>query len=875
MSLILNENDLVGLDETDGVRGTSCLAMALLAAIAGSACFQEQRVCESGLVCAIGSECAAAQNVCISDGCGNGIIDRGEECDDGNLRSGDGCSPICRREIAAGGEHNCVIVDGHLVRCWGKGTNGQLGQSSRRDVGDDEPAFADGVHIGGPVKQVAAGWEHTCVLLESGNVRCWGRGELGRPGYGNTDDIGDNEAPAAAGDVSVGGPVKQLAAFGEHTCALLETGAVRCWGWNEYSQLGYGHWQNIGDDEEPWVAGDIDVGGPVKQLAVGAVHTCALLERGAVRCWGWARDGQLGYGNEEIIGDDEVPAAAGDVEVGGLVKQLAAGAWHTCALLETGTVRCWGNGWYGQLGYPNTDWIGDDEVPAAAGDVDLGHPVKQITAGKYHTCALLETGAVRCWGDSYYGQLGYGNTDTIGDDEAPAVAGDVKIGGTVKQLAAGGLHTCALLDTGTVRCWGLGEDGQLGYGNTESIGDNEVPAAAGDVKVGGPIKQLAAGGGHTCALMETGTVRCWGWGKHGQLGYGHTENIGDRSHPASLFGVDLGGVVAQLAAGANHTCALKMTGAVYCWGSGQHGQLGYASTKSIGDDEDPAASGNVEVGEPVKQIAAGHSHTCALSRAGAVRCWGRAQEGQLGYGHTVNIGDNEHPEAAGDVQLGGSAVQIAAGAWHTCALLEKGTVRCWGSGAQGQLGYGTLSTSVIGDDETPAAIGDVNVGGPVKQLVAGGFHTCALLESGDVRCWGSGEYGELGQGSTEAIGDDEDPATVPPVPLGGQVRQLAAGGSHTCALLETGAVRCWGRGMEGQLGYGNTASIGDDELPTTDVNVGGGSVIAIAAGWEHTCAFLEGGAIRCWGMADRGQLGYGNKNNIGDDESPADAGDVP
>ena len=229
-------------------------------------------------------------------------------------------------------------------------------------------------------------------------------------------------------------------------------------------------------------------------LATGNAHTCALLDRGAVRCWGAGSFGRLGYGNTDDIGDDEIPASAGYVDVGGTVTQIAAGSAYTCALLDTGAVRCWGPGDFGLLGYGNTDDIGDDETPASAGDVKVGGTVTQIAAGGAHTCALLDTGAVRCWGAGVSGRLGYGNTDDIGDDEPPAEAGDVDVGGTVTQIAAVNNHTCALLDTGAVRCWGLGGLGKLGYGNTDNIGDDETPASAGDVDVGGIVGPLVCNG---------------------------------------------------------------------------------------------------------------------------------------------------------------------------------------------------------------------------------------------------------------------------------------------------------------------------------------------------------------------------------------------
>ena len=390
-------------------------------------------------------------------------------------------------ELSLGVGHSCFRSVGGKVRCWGEGDDGRLGYGNEADIGDGEtPASAGDVNVGGTVVQISAGGGHTCALLNTGKVRCWGRCDYGQLGYGNENDIGDGETPASAGDVNVGGTVVQISAGSQHTCALLNTGKVRCWGYGEYGQLGYGNENDIGDDngETPASAGDVNVGGTVTQISAGYFHTCALLNTGKVRCWGRCDYGQLGYGNENDIGDDETPADAGDVNVGGTVVQVNGGYYHTCALLNTGKVRCWGSGSIGQLGYGNETDIGDNETPADAGDVNVGGTVTQISAGAWHTCALLNTGKVRCWGRCDYGQLGYVNQLRIGDDEDPASAGDVNVGGTVVQISAGYLHTCALLNTGKVRCWGAGEYGRLGYGNADDIGDDETPASAGDVNIG-------------------------------------------------------------------------------------------------------------------------------------------------------------------------------------------------------------------------------------------------------------------------------------------------------------------------------------------------------------------------------------------------------
>ena len=415
----------------------------------------------------------------------------------------------------------CISIN-LLYTC--KGKIERLGPFNKKDVAGE----------------LSLGGEHSCFRSGGGKARCWGRGENGRLGYGNENHIGDDETPASAGDVNVGGTVNQISLGYSHTCALLNTGKVRCWGDGEYGQLGYGNENDIGDDETPADAGDVNVGGTVVQISAGGLHTCALLSTGKVRCWGYGLYGQLGYGNENDIGDGETPASAGDVNVGGTVVQISAGLYHTCALLNTGKVRCWGEGATGRLGYGNQTDIGDDEDPKDAGDVNVGGTVVQISAGYEHTCTILNTGKVRCWGEGATGRLGYGNQTDIGDDETPASAGDVNVGGTVVQISAGSFHTCALLNTRKVRCWGLAHNGRLGYGNDIDIGDGEDPAVAGDVNVGGTVTQISVGNSHTCALLNTEKVRCWGYGNSGRLGYGNADDIGDDETPASAGDVNIG-----------------------------------------------------------------------------------------------------------------------------------------------------------------------------------------------------------------------------------------------------------------------------------------------------------------------------------------------
>ena len=391
----------------------------------------------------------------------------------------------------------------------GSSGGGTAGYGAGGSAGD--AAGAGGAPEAARVVEIATSTSHNCARLSDGRARCWGAdigsGALGLArGLDLIYTIGDDETPASAGDVDVGGRVTQLSAGDFSTCALFDNGRVRCWGGG--FGLGYPNRMNIGDDEPPSAADFVDVGGPVQQIATAAHRSCAVLENGAVRCWGLGEYGALGYGNVETVGDDEAPASVGDVPVGGPVAEIAMGFDHTCAVLRSGALRCWGNGRSGVLGYGNTDNIGDDETPAEAGDVDVGGPVRHVAASLYATCAVLVDGAVRCWGE--WAPLQLDAPAWIGDDETPGSVPPIEVGGTVLSVSVGVRRACAVLDGGRARCWGDGPHVPLGYGNLQYIGDDEPPAAAGDLQLGGPVVQIGAESRHICALLQNGDVRCWG-----------------------------------------------------------------------------------------------------------------------------------------------------------------------------------------------------------------------------------------------------------------------------------------------------------------------------------------------------------------------------
>jgi alpha-tubulin suppressor-like RCC1 family protein len=388
----------------------------------------------------------------------------------------------------------------------------------------DDDYFGDGLVCDGPPVVSALGTSDTvtCVVVGSGTVRCFGLGEHGGIGLADHEiDIGDDEPASAAPLLAFDQPVKDVAVGELTTCVLFQTGDVRCWGYGFDGQLGTGTTEISND----WgTTKNVRLGGKAVAITGTGRHTCALLDDGALRCWGANASGELGYGGTDARA---TPDVEGDVELPGSVIDVSAVNDATCAVTEDGSLYCWGSFRFTLDGHPLT--VG--ATASEGGRIDVGASVKQVATAADHVCVLTTAGNVRCFGENFMGQLGYKIfNEPIGDDESIASAGDVDVGGEVKQVVAGSAYTCALLTTGAVRCWG--RCGAYAYGNCEPIGDNETPAEAGDALLGGSALHLSAASTHTCALMTDDSVRCWGEDSYGELGYGVLDDVGDLTPPA-------------------------------------------------------------------------------------------------------------------------------------------------------------------------------------------------------------------------------------------------------------------------------------------------------------------------------------------------------
>ncbi len=546
--------------------------------------------------------------------------------------------------IAAGGRHTCGIRTDGTVECWGDNTDGQL----------DAPA--------GEFRAITAGWNHSCAVRSDNTVECWG-------GYFATDSVRPQQGVHAT---SPEGHYSDVAAGWIHTCAILTNGTIECWGSKDEGQL------------------DAPVG-QFRAIAAGFTHSCAIRSSdNTIECWG----------------DDSRDKTNAPV---GQFRAIAAGRNHSCAIGTDNNATCWGIvGSHGQLDAP------EDQYSA-------------IAAGWNHSCAIRTNGGtITCWGNNNTGQ-----TDAPGDTDPP----DDTTGGTAPNttappptptaasnaVTAGGSHSCGLLSSGTITCWGQNEHGQA-----------DAPA--------GTFKAVTAGGSHSCGLLSSGTITCWGQNVNGQA-----------DAPAGTFkAVDAGYV---------HSCGLRSNDTITCWGYNYYGQA-----------DAPAGT--------FKAVTAGTTvHSCGLRSSGTITCWGDNGAGQ-----------SDAPA--------GTFKAVTAGSDHSCGLRSKDTITCWGGNAYGQA-------------DAPA--------GTFKAVTAGDGYSCGLLSHGTITCWGYNGFGE-----------SDAPA--------GTFKAVTVGSHHSCGLRSNDTITCWGHNYYGEADApsGTFGARGDG--PTVAVSKGGLGPTSVGPGEGVPCA---------------------------------------
>ena len=754
-------------------------------------------------------------------------------------------------QVSSGYYHTCAVLEDGTVQCWGRNHHGQSGQSDVIDT--NTPNSVSNVHR---ATQVSVGLFHTCALLEDGTVSCWGENAFGQLGDGvqeaiDSDDRPDTtQAPTAKTYTShnpllVGGinTATRISAGDDHTCAVLADETVRCWGSNFGGQLGNG--APIAHSDTPVQAWGIAT---ATQISAGNNYSCAVTEDRTIKCWGYnnPRTGKPGDGT--IIGSTPpssilwiIPSPPGTANPQIRHQKISAAQHHSCAVLEDGTIKCWGGNYNGQLGN-GTDTATTHPVFVQGIDNAIA-----VSTGTGFTCALLEDKTVKCWGSNTVGQLGDGTNilEQVEDGVRvsatyidPPTAVQVPIASHTPVLVsginnavgisagAGRSSTCAILEDGTVKCWGSTSNTHTG---SNSFGQNSESLRA-DIQITPVVVpeitgavEVSIGVHHICFLIEDGTVKCQGDNRFSQLGY---ESRYRSATPVLIPEIT---TATQISAGSRHNCALLADRTIKCWGYNAGGRLGNGSDdfKSHIPVEVPGINTATYI-----STAAGN-HTCAVLADGTIKCWGGfGLDGKLGNGTRT---DGRIPVLVSGITTGS---QVSAGTFHTCALLEDKTNWCWGHNYYGQLGDGTVSGSSI-----PVLVLEPLSPSLPHKVSAAFQHTCLLLESGRIQCWGSGGHGKLGNGRTN---NSQTPVSV--IGIDNAV-DIYTGGDHNCALLADGTVKCWGWNYVGQLGNGTNSS---SSLPVSVVGIDNAVALSTGVGRDATCAILEDGTVKCWGRNAHG-----------------------
>jgi alpha-tubulin suppressor-like RCC1 family protein len=365
--------------------------------------------------------------------------------------------------------------------------------------------------------------------------------------------------------------------------------------------------------------------------------------------------------------------------------------------------------------------------------------------------------------------------------------------------------------------------------------EEEIPSEDAEPEETGPdpganILEVALGLQHTCARKPAGTVKCWGDDSHRQTGTGAAGDGGIFASPQTVAVND----ALHIAAGQYHTCVVRTSGKVACWGENSDGQLGNGDATGTRVGVPTEVVGIIDA----KGIACGAVFSCALRAGGTVACWGNGLGGQLGNG-TKQLQPSPAP-----VSNLTNAVAISAGESHACAVKSDGKVVCWGDNVNGQLGTGDLL-----ERTTPTLIPSLDT---IAIVAAAARSTCALKKSGAVSCWGANELGQLGTGAANPT-----PNPSPSAVTGLDAVALWAGSIHACAVRRGGAVACWGAGFQGQIGDGQPRATATTPTPSPTAVSGITTAIGVGTGGNHSCAPTSAGSILCWGENTHGESGNG------------------
>lgn len=680
-----------------------------------------------------------------------------------------------------GNGHSCAVNASGVLRCWGKNTNGQVGNNTTTNqIG---PVV---INSGTSYQKVSAGEINTCGITVAGALRCWGNNTYNQVGDGTSTQ---RLIPVT---INSGTSYSHVSVGKFHACAITVAGVLKCWG--------YGIWGQIGDgtalgSSTPKV---IDTGTNYLWVDAGDGHTCGVTSTGVLKCWGDNNNGQIGDGTNTSAFSPVV------VDAGVSYVKSSAGGGHSCGITTTGVLKCWGFAYAGQIGNNSTTNVLSPVI------IDAGVNYQYAVAGYTSTCGITTTGvlkcwgqmgytwnslspivldsgvsyksvdfywlsgcarttdnSLKCWGDHNYGSLGDGETDVfqpISFDSSDSYQ-------LVSGFGSAENRTCAISLTGKLKCWGI-------YsldGTTLMIRSTPVGVDTGETYQSIAVETAALSSGHNCGITTAKKLKCWGTNTNGGIGDNSTVF---RSYPTV---VDPGVLYNKVSVGLNHSCGITTAGVLKCWGSNSSSELGDGTTT------DRLIPTIIDAGTTYKEVAMGDLHTCGITTTDVLKCWGVNFYGQLGDGTTTA---SSLPLV---IDSGVSYNFVAASSSHTCGITSTGVLKCWGRNNNGQLGDGTTVQKT-----TPVVI---DTGITYQAVSLAKNHTCGFITGGVLKCWGQNLYGQLGDGT---VTNRLLPVTAD---SGASYKSITAGLTYSCGISSIGELRCWGTNLSHPLGIGRNYSV--------------------------------------------------------------------
>ncbi len=762
--------------------------------------------------------------------------------------------------VSAGADHTCGIrANDSRVLCWGKDSNGELGDGSP-GVNSSSPMLTTDTSA---YTSVSAGGTHTCgIRANDSRVLCWGKDDYGQSGDNNASTIAELPPTPTFDDSAY----TFVSAGGSHTCGIRANDSrVLCWGNSMVGQIGNGE---LISKELPTLTSD--------DAAYDVIHTtenhiCGIRTNDSrVLCWGRNDLGQLGNGAPSEY--SSIPIQTSDTSA---YVSVATGIEHTCGIRANDSrVLCWGEGLSGRLGYGGTD---DQLNPTLTSD-NSSYAI--ITLGTTHTCgAHANDSRVLCWGGGTSGQLGDNtfsnhNNPTVTFDNVAYLSGFIAseevlvstLDSSVSSVGENWTFSCSAYNFSQSSAWvnssvltilsastipeinsvslrsswrtNTSIDPLNGYCNaTDEAGlglsydytwyNNSVFYSNGTLFKRGSI---LVGVGHVCGIRANDSrVLCWGKDANGQLGDGSDGS--DKDIPTLTTDTS---DYYSITAGRHHTCAIRANDSrALCWGYGGQGRLGN------GDLSQKNSPTLINDSSAYEVITAGAFDSCGIRKNDSrVLCWGAS-----GFG-APKKGVQKNPILIEDTS---AYLDVAAGNGYACGIRANDSrVLCWGRGSSGQLGYGSRKSKRV-----PILTSDTSA---YISISVGYFHTCGIRKNDSrVLCWGSGSSGQIGDGEINA--KEYNPTLTTDTSA---YVSIASGDSHTCGIRANDSrVLCWGGDASGQLGDGGTNTNTNTPTLTTDTS----AYLDLAAGDSNTCGIQKSnGQVYCWGSDEFGQIGDSGTN---------------